>query len=336
MIGKIKIFFKKISFGLSVFFHSLFRGMKSADDKTMGVTREGKIADNAIEEQIQEQGVLNDLLRGEVTQEVMELRDSNYRVFRHADDYQYLGNGNVVAKTKNMLQDDLKVFNPDGYKILLIQDNKLVVKGLLESTENVEVEGDVVKDDKNDRYTLKIEREVFPRFLIEKWVKKIVVRQGDNTFKVDLYCSSYARQFNPTDSIFINEMMNIYGKKVRNIDTVDITSIFFITDKAYGAKDLMEYRFENLIYEGMHMYDKDFVITYSSDLSFSVNDITDQFKTKEMDEKYANKARKNESVEISFEDYEDAQLQDTLDTSEALNLLKSLNISDFYNENSAE
>ena len=77
--------------------------MKSADDKTMGVTREGKIADNAIEEQIQEQGVLNDLLRGEVTQEVMELRDSNYRVFRHADDYQYLGNGNVVAKTKNML-----------------------------------------------------------------------------------------------------------------------------------------------------------------------------------------------------------------------------------------
>jgi hypothetical protein len=74
--------------------------MKSADDKTMGVTKDGKITDNAIEEQIQEQGVLNDLLRGEVTQEVMELRDSNYRVFRHADDYQYLGNGNVVTCTR--------------------------------------------------------------------------------------------------------------------------------------------------------------------------------------------------------------------------------------------
>lgn len=336
MIGKIKSFFKNIRFSLSIFFHSLFRGMKSADDKTMGVTREGKIADNAIEEQIQEQGVLNDLLRGEVTQEVMELRDSNYRVFRHADDYQYLGNGNVVEKVKNMLQDDLKVFNPEGYKILLVQDNKLIVKGFVESTENVESEGDVVKEDKDERYTLKIERDVFPRFFIEKWVKKVVVRQGNENLKLDLYCSSYARQFNPTDSIFINEMMQIYGKKTRNIDTVDINSLSFITDKAYGAKDLMEYCFDDMKYEGMNMYDKDFVVTYSTNQVFGLTDITDQFKTKEMDEKYATKARKKDALELSFEDIVDTQAQDTLDTDEALNLLKSLNISDFYNENSAE
>lgn len=336
MIGKIKSFFTHIRLGLSIFFHSLFRGMKSADDKTMGVTKDGKITDNAIEEQIQEQGVLNDLLRGEVTQEVMELRDSNYRVFRHADDYQYLGNGNVVEKVKNMLQDDLKIYNPEGYKVLLIQDNKLIVKGFVESTETVDVEGDIVKEDKDERYTLKIEREVFPRFFIEKWVKKLVVREGNNNIKIDLYCSSYARQFNPTDSIFINEMMQIYGKKTRNFDTVDINRINFITNKAYGVKDLMEYHFDGLKYEGMNMYDKDFVITYSTECGYGVNDITDQFKTKEMDEKYATKARKNEALELSFEDIVNTQAQDTLDTNEALNLLKNLNISNFSNENSAE
>ena len=119
MFGKIKTWFNNIRFSFSIFFHSIFRGMKSADDKTMGMTKEGEIAENAIEEQVQQQGVLNDLERGEVTQEVMELRDSNYRILKHANDYEYLGNGNVVAKTKSMIQDDLKVFNPENYKILL-------------------------------------------------------------------------------------------------------------------------------------------------------------------------------------------------------------------------
>lgn len=330
MIGRVKKLYKRWRLKLSIMANSLFRGMKSADDRVMGMTKEGENASSGVEEQIAEKGVLNDLLKGEVTQEVKELRDSNYRVYRHADDYQYLGNGNVVSKVKNMLQDDLKVYNPEDFKVLLIQDNKLVVKGLLESTENVDTEGDVVDEDKNERFTLKIERNVFPRFLIEKWIKKIVVRQGDDDIKLDLYCSSYCRQFMPTDSLFINEMMNIYGKKTRNIDTVDINSIEFITDKAYNSKDLMSYRFEKMKYEKMSMYDKDFVITYSTPINYNLVDITEQFRTKEMDEKYATKARKTDKETVlSFEDYEMIRAQDTLDTGEALKLLKNLENSDF-------
>ena len=323
MFGKIKTWFNKIRFSFSFFFHSIFRGMKSADDKTMGMTKEGEIAENAIEEQVQQQGVLNDLERGEVTQEVMELRDSNYRILKHANDYEYLGNGNVVAKTKSMIQDDLKVFNPENYKILLIQDNKLVVKGLVEATRDIEKEGDTVKEDMEERYVLKIERDVFPRFLIEKYVKKIVIRKSDAfKVKVDLYCSSYARQFIPTDSLFINEMMKIYGKKTRNYDTVDISSIEFITDKAYGADDITLYKFDSLVYESMNMYDKDFVITYSGVPVCDGLDLTEKYKTKEMDEKYATNAPKENAAVISLETamYE----RDTLDTDKALELLKSL------------
>lgn len=323
MFGKVKKWFNNIRFSFSIFVHSIFRGMKSADDKTMGMTKEGKIAENAIEEQVQQQGVLNDLERGEVTQEVMELRDSNYRILKHANDYEYLGNGNVVAKTKSMIQDDLKVFNPENYKVLLIQDNKLVVKGLVEATRDIEKEGDTVKEDMEERYVLKIERDVFPRFLIEKYVKKIVIRKFDAfKVKVDLYCSSYARQFIPTDSLFITEMMNIYGKKIRNYDTVDINSIEFITDKAYGADDITLYKFDSLIYESMNMYDKDFVITYSGVPVCDGLDLTEKYKTKEMDEKYATNAPKENAPVISLETamYE----RDTLDTDKALELLKSL------------
>lgn len=323
MFGKVKKWFNNIRFSFSILVHSVFRGMKSADDKTMGMTKEGEIAENAIEEQVQQQGVLNDLERGEVTQEVMELRDSNYRILKHANDYEYLGNGNVVAKTKSMIQDDLKVFNPENYKVLVIQDNKLVVKGLVEATRDIEKEGDTVKEDMEERYVLKIERDVFPRFLIEKYVKKIVIRKFDAfKVKVDLYCSSYARQFIPTDSLFITEMMNIYGKKIRNYDTVDINSIEFITDKAYGVDDITLYKFDSLVYESMNMYDKDFVITYSGVPVCDGLDLTEKYKTKEMDEKYATNAPKENAPVISLETamYE----RDTLDTDKALELLKSL------------
>ena len=43
-----------------------------------------------------------DLLKGELTQEVLELRDSNYRGYKGSFDYKYIGNGNVQKKNENM------------------------------------------------------------------------------------------------------------------------------------------------------------------------------------------------------------------------------------------
>lgn len=314
-------------------FHSLFRGMKTADAKMTGTVQGGHLADSGVEEGIEQQSVLNDLLNENITQEVQELVDSNYRVLRHADDYEYLGNGNVVKKNKNMMMDNINIYNPEEYKIILIQDNKLVVKGILEATENrYENDGDIASEDKDFSYTIKIERDVFPRFLIEKYVKKVVVRETDEQkIKIDLYCSSYARQFNPTDSLFINELMNIYGKKTRNIDTVDIDTIEFTTYKAYGVDDIVLFKFGSMNYENMNMYDKDFVITYSAIPICNGIDLTEKFKTKEMDEKYATNApKKNPITAIDFEDvyYE----KNTLDTGQALDLLKTIkDISDFGN-----
>ena len=88
---KVGNFFRNIFLNIKILWHSLFVGMKSADEKTMGMTKEGEITDNAIEEHISEEGVYADLLRGELTQEVMELRDSNYRGYKGSFDYKYIG-----------------------------------------------------------------------------------------------------------------------------------------------------------------------------------------------------------------------------------------------------
>ena len=311
-------FFKRIYLNLRIFWHSLFVGMKSADEKTMGVTKEGNITDNAIEEHISEEGLYADLLKGELTQEVMEMRDSNYRGYKGSFDYKYIGNGNVMKKT-NMASPKLDVYNPESLPVLLIQDNKLIVQGVLEATGDAEKEGDEINN-KNETFSLTIERDVFPRFSIEKYIKKIVVRKNTNNVKIDLYCSSYARQFMPTDSLFITELKNILENKIKPSDTVMIDSIEFITDACFGAKDITLFKFGNLKYESINMYDGNFVITYSGVPICNGLDLTEQYRTKEMDIKYENKEMR-ENAKLYFEEPEEK----TLDMNQALSLLKDFN-----------
>jgi hypothetical protein len=292
--------------------------MKSADEKTMGVTKEGNITDNTIEEHVSEEGLYADLLRGEVTQEVMEMRDSNYRGYRGSFDYKYLGNGSVIKK-ENMATPKLNVFNPDNLNVLLIQDNKLIVQGVLEATENAEKEGDEVSN-KNSNFSLTFERDVFPRFLLEKYVKKIVVRENGINNKIDLYCSTYARQFNPTDSLFITELKNIFENKIKPSDTVMIDTIEFITDACYGSKDIVLFKFGNLNYETINMYDGNFVITYSATPICNGIDLTEKYRTKEMDMKYENKEMR-ENAKLYFEEPEEK----TFDITQAMDLLKEFN-----------
>ena len=320
---KVGNFFKNILFNLKLFWHSLFMGMKSADEKTMGVTKDGHITDNAIEEQLSEEGLYADLLRGELTQEVVEMRDSNYRGYKGSFDYQYVGNGNVKKKEDNMMSPKLNVYNPENYDIILIQDNKAVVEGAYEVIISQDAnEGDKINNRTNEYY-IKIEREAFPRFLIEKYVKKVVVRgeSHDNVF-VDLYCSTYARQFIPTDSLFITELKNIYEKKIKPSDTVEIESIEFITDGCYGAKDICLYNFQNLNYQSIDMYDGNFVISYKAYPVCLGLDLTEKYRTEEMDKKYAEKAMRKDAS-LNFEAI--AEKEDKIDTVQALNLLKEFN-----------
>lgn len=314
---KIGNFFRTLYLNIRIFWYSIFVGMKSADEKTMGVTKDGNITDNSVEEHISEDGLYADLLKGEVTQEVMEMRDSNYRGYKASFDFKYIGNGNVMKKD-NMTTPKLNVYNPDDLRIVLIQDNKLIVQGIVEGSGDAEREGDKVEN-KNDKFSLTIERDVFPRFLLEKYIKKIVVRQGEKT-KVDLYCSTYARQFMPTDSLFITELKNIYEKKIKPSDTIDIESIEFVTEACYGSKDIVFFKFGDMVFESINMYDGNFVITYSAYPICDGLDLTEQYRTEEMDRKYENKELR-ENAKIYYEEPEEK----TLDVNQALSLLKEFN-----------
>ena len=315
--------FLRLWLNIRLMWNSLFMGMKSADEKTMGVTKDGDATDNSIEEHISEEGLYADLLRGELTQEVIEMRDSNYRGYKGSFDYQYLGNGNSIKKEKNMLSQKLNLFNPDDFKIVLVQDNKLIVDGVVDASQDAEKEGDEVNNN-NNTYTLKINRDNFPRFFIEKYIKKIVVREGGNqNIKIDLYCSTYARQFHPTDSLFITEIKNILEKKNKPTDTVIMDSIEFISDGSYGFKDICLFCLGIVNFEGINVYDGNFVLTYTGVPIVWGLDMTEKYRTEEMDKKYANKEMR-ENAKIFLDSYEKTE-NNSLNIEEAISLINKLN-----------
>lgn len=307
-------FFKKIIFNIKLLWHSLFYGIKVAEQKTMGVTKEGSSEDSTIEQQVTQDNVYADLLKGEVTQEVENLRDSSYRGYKASFDYKYIGNGNSVKK-ETMLSDDVNVYNPDNLHVALVQDNKLITQSVKDVLDGVEDNDDVKNENKD--FTLIMERDNFPRFHFEQYVKKIVVRDYNGIEKkIDLYCSVYPRLKRPTDSIFITEMEKIMNNDIKPTDTILIDSVEFVTDGCYGAKDITFYRFSEMQYEEINVYDGNFVITYSGIAICDGLDLTEQYKTEEMNKKYKEKAAK-EGATIMMTEKE----VNTLNVNEALSVL---------------
>ena len=90
-MSKIKKYFLNLWYGLPF-------GMKAADTEIMGSKQ---VDDNGvtIQQEVSDQRVAKHLLKGEVTQEVEELRYRTYKVSNEAENYKYLGKGRERGKT---------------------------------------------------------------------------------------------------------------------------------------------------------------------------------------------------------------------------------------------
>lgn len=200
-------FIQKIYHRLRLFWHALFWGMKGVDtlltsnQKTQGGSA-FEVSDDA------GGGVFKDVLEQKVTQEVQELRYTSYKVAKESKKYRYVGNGKVVKKTESQLSEKHgSIDESDNLPIILIQDNSLICEDVLTSLNEVNnTESKKVFHD----YTIKIERDIMPRFRIENYIKKLVLKQADGNYVIDLYCSKYPSQFSEKkDRAFLSELKRI-------------------------------------------------------------------------------------------------------------------------------
>ena len=307
-------FFKNLKFKSAVLFHSLFRGLRSADAAMLSQVSGEEGDDQEVSHKLEINSVYNDLLREHKTQEVLETIDMSYRVAREANKYEVtligdLGDDSVgsekelsaVAVKKVSMKYDKhpELFNENGYHVVLIQDNKKIQKttNFAMTAEDLKEAintngGDYVSliDLKYDGFT--------PRFALKNFITKVVVREHKaGKVKLDLYLPSEAGQFTKTDAILIAELHRIMDNNLKKTDFLDIQAISFTTDKAFGAEDYIWYNYAFLKFKKISIFDGSFVLTFEVGATQSV-DIVEEHKTDSLTKKYDEMAPRKDGISI--------------------------------------
>lgn len=281
---------------IKIFANSFFRGLKNADDVMLSQVS-GEKGGSEIMEKMSGGGVFNDMLQEKETQRVKEFRDRYYRILNEADkyhvDFKVIGEGDdrelsVTGVRKKNLHDynrHCNVLVRNGETLEVIQDNKKIANpDLLENISNPF----------NYFTTLDIERNGYrTRFDIEKFVTKIVVKSMNGLPGrkiVDLYLPTTASQFGKMDAILIAAINKVFTENLRRVDFLTFDGMNFITDGAWGKDNLCEYQFSDIMFDGIDVYDGQFVLKFNCKADIDGRSITEKYRLNEVDQKYAEHA----------------------------------------------
>ena len=280
---------KKIYNKIRSFFFYIFWGLKSADKIAFGTNEDSSNAGTVLEQQNEQNSVYKDLLKGEVTQEVKELRHEMYFSERKSHKYKYIGNG-VVTKKNEIFDYPGKIDKTDGFPLQILQPN-IEDTGTL--SENLSEADYRIKDKKE--FTIDIERDFIPRFRLEEFTNKLVVKRiNENAVMLDFYTPIYKSQFNTIHKLFLKELEKIYMGDVRS-DVIDFKQVEFISFRAFGTDDLKKYTYNNIEFDNILIFDGHYVIKFTADIVNDGEDLINEFYCKEEEEKSRIHAPRNEN-----------------------------------------
>lgn len=285
-------FFRKIK----NIFYSLPFGLRAADSEIMGSNVSGDGNDTTINQQVNDKRVAKHLLKGEITQEVEELRYRTYKVNRESDKYDYVGNGIAIKKEEE---------KPNKTNIIkFTQENKLICSDIL--TELKRVGGYGV-----ERYTVEIDYSLPVRFKLQEFLTNVDVVIKDNESPVTTLRFSDVRNPSMINSKpFVTELERLetlfnnndtYGLSRNDFATAIIGMNFVTYHASDDEPDVISYRFNYPELIGVHHENGEFKLLYQWK-EFKREDLTDKFFNKELEEKYKNKIAKSIKTETEITD----------------------------------
>lgn len=280
---------------LKNFFTALFYGMKNTEDivfKQSGMPN--GVNGTTINQTVNDNSVAKALLKGEVTQEVEQLRYRNYLVDREAKQYEYY-TPTLAMKRDKMDSKFVKYWNEDNLNIITIQPNEPSDEGI--NSFEVNKEG-VYKSyeilPSKHSYDIKLTRGEFtPRYYLEEYTTRLAVRKLDEGNKVmlDFYVSKYPNDKDFKSKGFVREIEKVKDERLRS-DVLDIQKVKFTTNHAFKLDDMLEFEFDNLILKYVNEFDGNYVISFKARMLRNGIDLTRKYYNKEMADKYANKEKK--------------------------------------------
>ena len=280
---------KKIYNKIRSFFFYIFWGLKSADKIAFGAKEDPSNDGTVFEQQNEQNSVYKDLLKGEVTQEVKELRHEMYFSERKSHKYKYIGNG-IVSKKNEIFDYPGKIDKTDRFPLQILQPNIEDTGTLSENLSEVDYR---IKNKKE--FTIDIERDFIPRFRLEEFTNKLVVKRiNENAVMLDFYTPIYKSQFNAIHKLFLKELENIYMGDVRS-DVIDFKKVEFISFRAFGTDDLKKYTYNNIEFDNILIFDGHYVIKFTADIVNDGEDLINEFYCNEEEEKSRMHAPRNEN-----------------------------------------
>jgi hypothetical protein len=288
-MNKIKKYLLNLWYGLPF-------GLKAAGDEIMGAGDADQVG-TEINQQVSDQRVAKHLLKGEITQEVEELRYRNYKVAGEAENFEYLGNG-VAVKKENGKKTALK----DRYKFS--QENGLMVSTVLEELNRVNDYG-------VEKYRLEIGYNSLTRFKLEQFVTiidvDIDVRKETNPSVIEtrLHFEKQPDPYNPKARPFLNELVKLKDVKTqyeieRNEMASSIDNMSFITYNATNEINFTNYAFvDGAKFKSFEETEHEYLVTFewSGYVRIPLN-LEGKYYSKTMDEKYKNNERKEVAPEM--------------------------------------
>ena len=281
---------KKIFNWLSTLWHGLFYGMK-ATDEIMVTGNTDTIPGSAIIQEVNDHRVSKALLKGEVTQEVEELRYRTYKVDREAKQYEYIAP--TLAFKRDKQDSKFVSYEKNGdLELITIQPNETIVEEIAKSLGSVGTYG------QREEYLIKLKRKFFPRYRLEAYTKRLAVFKLDETHVIlDFYVSKYPNDKDFKSKGFVREIEKIKDEQMHS-DVLDIDNVSFTTSHAYKLNDLLQFEFNNLEFKGVSEFDGHYVIKFEACIVKNANDLIEQYYSASMEKKYQNKEKKDIALNL--------------------------------------
>lgn len=285
-MNKIKKYFLNFLYGLPF-------GLKAADTEIMG-SKQVDSDGTTINQEVSDERVAKHLLKGEVTQEVEELRYRTYKVENESKNYKYLGNG-VAVKEGNGEK------KRERTKFKFTQDNENICESVSDTLKQVGNYG-------IERYRFEIDYNSFVRFKVEKFMTKIDVDINEEIGKIEttLHFSTEPNPYDAASMPFINEIKKLLDVKneymaSRHEISSSIVNISFTTYKAHNEDDFVNYCFINgAKFKSFRQEGYEYLLTFEwSEYMRVPLDLESKYYSKSMAEKYEKKERKNVDVSLA-------------------------------------
>lgn len=322
----LKRFFAK----LKILFHYLFIGMRAADTEITTGAKDISGDGSAIEQKKEQDNLYSALLRGEVTQEVREARHEMYYAERKSHDYVYNGGGHA-KKLNDVFDYEGKAEKSDGHRILIVQDNYQdnasiedygIDVGLVEKNGSEAYKTITGDDIAKKEYTFKITRDFIPKFKIEEFIKKVVIKEYGDKNILDIYVSKYPVEFDRRSRMFVNMMHEIYEGNTRS-EIIDFNTLSFISRNAYGSDDLKLYSYKDFEFHDIIDFDGNYVLRFVCTPEDNGTDLIAEFYDETADRKSREHAPR-ENATFNFENAAEIAARDAYDAETAQKLLSEI------------